>query len=78
MEEHDYPFVEIDLQTFQNCRYDIIVVNGKIISLSETIISKLVAVTESSETSKRCDPDDITIIVDQNQQHILWDYKMLL
>lgn len=78
MEEHDYPFIEVDLQTFQNCRYDIIIVNGKIKSLSENIISKLVISDERSDTATCCDPSDVTIIVDQNQQHILWDYKMLL
>ena len=78
MEEHDIPFIEVDLQTFEIGRYDIVVVKGKIKSLTDNVISRLVPVTEPTLTSKRCDPTDVTIIVDKSQQHILWDYTMLL
>lgn len=78
MEEHDIPFVEVDLQTFETGRYDVVVVKGKIKSLTDNVISRLVPVTESTDTSKSCDPTDVTIIVDKSQQHILWDYTMLL
>ena len=78
MEEHDIPFIEVDLQTFEIGRYDIVVVKGKIKSLTDTVISHLVPVTEPTLTSKSCDPTDVTIIVDKSQKHILWDYAMLL
>lgn len=78
MEEHDCAFIEVDLSTFETGRYDIIVVNGKIKSLTENTISKLVISTERTDTAACCDPTDVTIIVGQNQKHILWDYKMLL
>lgn len=78
MEEHDGAFIEVDLATFETGRYDIIIVNGKIKSLSENIISKLAVTDERSDTATCCDPADVTLIVDKNQQHILWDYKMLL
>ena len=78
MEEHDGAFIEVDLPTFETGRYDILVVNGKIKSLTENIISKLVVTHEQSDTSTYCDPTDVTLVVSQNQQHILWDYKMLL
>ena len=78
MEEHDIPFIEVDLQTFETGRYDIVVIKGKIKSLTDNVISRLVPVTEPTDTSKWCDPTDVTIIVDKSQQHILWDYAMLL
>jgi hypothetical protein len=78
MEEHDIPFIEVDLQTFENGRYDIVVVNGKIKSLADNVISRLVPVSEPTATTKSCDPTDVTIIVEKSQQHILWDYAMLL
>lgn len=77
MEEHDCAFIEVDLSTFEIGRYDILVVNGIIKSLTENIISKLVVTTEQSVTAIRCDPTDVTLVVDKNQQHIFWDYKML-
>jgi hypothetical protein len=78
MEEHDIPFIEVDLQTFEIGRYDIVVFKGKIKSLTDTVISHLVPVAEPTDTSKSCDPTDVTIIVDKSQKHILWDYAMLL
>ena len=74
MEELDGQFIYVDQPTFQCCRYDVIVIDGKIRSLSENIVSKYKIVDVESETTVCTDSTDISIIVGRTQQHILWDY----
>ena len=68
-------YIVVDQQTFQCSRYDIVVVNGKIKSLSENIIARYHR-SSQSDTSQRTDPDDISIVVDSDQPHIFWDYQV--
>ena len=74
MEELDGDFIYVDNQTFMASRYDIVVINGKIKSLSENIISKYHLVTEQSSTTVITDSEDISIVSDLAQTYKLWDY----
>jgi hypothetical protein len=74
MEELDFPYIEVDLQTFENGRYDVRVIDGRIRSLSENIISKMTITEQETPTSIASDPSDVTILVSSSDQHILWDY----
>jgi hypothetical protein len=74
MENLKGTFIYVDQQTFENSRYDIQVINGKIRSLSENIASKYRPVLTESETTIRTDPTDISIVVGQTSNFILWDY----
>jgi hypothetical protein len=74
MEELEGNFIYIDHQTFMAGRHDITVINGKIKSLSENIISKYHLVTESSKTTIMCDSEDITLLTDSTESYKLWDY----
>jgi hypothetical protein len=74
MEELEGNFIFIERSVFESSRYDIVVINGKIKSLSENIISKYHLVTEQSKSTVMCDSEDISIIVDKTQSYKLWDY----
>lgn len=74
MENLEGTFIYVDQQTFENCRYDIQVINGKIRSLSENIVSKYRPALTESETTIRTDSTDISIVVSQSDDFILWDY----
>jgi capsule polysaccharide export protein KpsC/LpsZ len=74
MEELEGTFIYVDQQTFQNCRYDIIVVKGVIKSLSENTISRYNQVDQETSTTVRTDPTDILLVVGQSNRYILWDY----
>ena len=74
MEDLEGDYIAVDQDTFQNGRYDVCVVNGKIRSLSENSIRKLTQVDAASETTVTVDPTDISIIVEADQPHILLDY----
>lgn len=75
MEELEGDYIVVDQNVYQAGRYDVRIVGGRIRSLNENTISKYCVVTEESETTIMVDPQDISIIVDKSQQHILLDYK---
>ena len=77
MQELEGNWIPVDQQTFECCRYDIVVVDGKIKSLTENVIARYY-ISHESATSVCCDPHDITLIVDKNQEHIFWDYRLSL
>ena len=77
MQELEGDYIFVDQQTFQCCRYDIVVVGGKIKSLNENSIARYY-ISDESATATCCDPHDITLIVDKTQQHIFWDYRTSL
>ena len=77
MQELAGNYIFVDQQTFECSRYDIVVVDGKIRSLTENVIARY-RHSEESTTAVCCDPHDITLIVDKNQQHIFWDYQLSL
>ena len=74
MEELEGTFIYVDQQTFQNCRYDIVVVKGVIKSLSENMISRYHRSDQETSTTIRTDPTDILLVVGQTDNYILWDY----
>ena len=74
MEELDGNFIEIDKSVFEASRYDIVVINGKIKSLSENVISKYHLVNDISKTTVMCDSEDITLLTDSTESYKLWDY----
>jgi hypothetical protein len=67
-------YIVVDQQTFECSRYDVVVINGKLKSLSDNIIAKYYLSTDS-DTSIECDPDDISIVVDSDRPHISWDWR---
>lgn len=73
MEDLPGNWIGIDHQTFEQGRYDIVVRNKKIVSLSEMGISRYVRSDSETATAVRCDPYDITIISDTDP-YIIWDY----
>ena len=75
MEELDGDWIAIDARTFHAARYDVRVIKGKIVSLNEYRISKYYHVDADGENTIATDPDDILLLVDRTQQHILWDYR---
>ena len=75
MEVLEGDYIVVDQKTFESSRYDIKVIDGKIKSLSENVISKYHKVTEETKSAVKCDLEDISIIVDSNQLYNLWDYK---
>lgn len=74
MEELDGNYIEIDQSVFEASRYDIVVINGKIKSLSENVISKYHLVNDISKTTVTCDSEDITLLTDSTESYKLWDY----
>lgn len=74
MEKLDGNFIEIDKSVFEASRYDIVVINGKIKSLSENVISKYHLVNDISKTTVMCDDEDITLLTDSTKSYKLWDY----
>ena len=74
MEELEGTFIYVDQQTFQNCRYDIVVVKGVIKSLSESMISRYHRTDQETSTTIRTDSTDILLVVGQTSNYILWDY----
>ena len=76
MEDLPGKYIEIDAMTFATGRHDIVVVNGKIKSLNSGIVARYHPVTEESDTTVACHPQDITILVDNNQPHKLWEHTI--
>ena len=74
MEDLPGNFIFVDQNVYQSSRYDVIIVAGKLKSLSENNIFKYVKVDLESNTTVMTDPTDITLIVDSSSNHILIDY----
>jgi hypothetical protein len=76
MEDLPGDFIQVDHATFEAGRYDVVIRNGKLKSLSEIGQSKYHSVTLATNSTVACDPDDI-LIVSVNHDAKLWDYKTL-
>ena len=74
MEDLPGNWIAIDSSTFHACRYDIRVAKGKIVSPNDFVL-KYYRAEYPTETTIATDPDDILLLVDPDQPHILWDYK---
>jgi hypothetical protein len=75
MEDLPGDHIEIDADTFHACRYDVKIVKNKIISLSQTVISKYYQTDTAAENTVATDPWDILLLVSTDEPHILWDYR---
>lgn len=74
MEDLEGEYIEVDEQTYHVGRYDVKIVNKKLKSLNENIVSKYTIVKERTSSTVSCDPTDILLIVDISQDNLLWDY----
>jgi hypothetical protein len=71
MEDHPGNYIEIDRETFVNSATNVRVVNGKLTIIKHSAVHKLVP--GSSGTA--CHPDDVTIVVNENNSNIKWILK---
>jgi hypothetical protein len=71
-EEAEGNYIVIDAQTYAECRVDIKIVDGKIVKNNQgAVISKLIPSIEGV----KCASIDVNIIVDSNDDMIVWDVK---
>jgi hypothetical protein len=69
MEEFPDNYIEVDQQTYVLAPFDVRVVDGKIIYIKPVVTVKKL---QPSDTGLACDPNDVCIIVKQDQPHIKW------
>lgn len=74
MEQPAGDFIYVDQQTYDAGRYDVIVVNGKLRSLSENLVFKYHE--SNSATDTVTDPTDITLVVNTDAEHKFWSYTL--
>ena len=74
MEQPVGDFIYVDQQTYDAGRYDVVVVNGKLRSLSENLVFKYH--TSDTATDTITDPADITLVVDTTGEHKFWSYTL--
>jgi hypothetical protein len=74
MEDLPGQYIAVDLETFERGRYDIVVKNLKVLSLSDIGTFRYVAVDAKTTNSICSDASDITILVSEDTPHIFWDY----
>lgn len=66
-------YIEIDQQSYLQHLWNVRVVNQKLVVLPQTVtVNKLVPGTEQGVC---CDPRDVTVVVNQQQQHVKWNSK---
>lgn len=65
-------FIAVDAITFAEARPDIKVIDGKVVRTDRVL---LVTKLTTSTSGIKCSRDDITIIVDQNEDGIYWDIQ---
>ena len=78
MEDLAGDYIAVDHQTFEIGRYDIIIKDKKIINLTDLGYPKFHIVATETDTTVKCDSDDITLITNSvsHDNNILWDYKI--
>jgi hypothetical protein len=74
MEKLRGKFIYVDQQTYDVGRYDVIVVDGKLRSLSENLVFKYHPDDKSADAVT--DPDDILLVTDKRGEHKLWSYRL--
>ena len=74
MEQPSGDFIYVDQQTYDAGRYDVVVVNGKLRSLSENLVFKYHE--SNSATDTITDESDITLVVDTTGDHKFWSYTL--
>lgn len=71
MEEQPGNYIEIDAETYSRGALDVRVVNGKIKKIVKTWGAKIVP----GATGTPCHPDDVAVVVGENNQHQRWSKK---
>ena len=72
MEDLPGTYIEIDQATYAQSLPNVRVVNGQIQTLKQSVtVDKL----QPSHTGICCHPNDVCVIVTQNQPHIFWNTK---
>jgi hypothetical protein len=75
MEESEGQYIVVDSDTFAQCRFDIRVIKGKIISLYDlnNKPKMLRRTSNDSNTATTTHIEDMTLITDKDSPHIFWD-----
>ncbi len=68
MEDLPGTYIEIDHETYSRNNSNVRIHNGCIIEFSQNIVSKLAP----GKTGTPCHPDDVSIVVAQDQPHQRW------
>lgn len=71
MEDLPGNYIELDPATFSQAPSNVRVVNGKLVHLNHSVLSKLVP----GDQGTACDIRDICIVVDQEKPHLKWSMK---
>jgi len=74
MEDLPGDWIAVDVATFHAHRHDVRVIKGKIVPLHSVTLTYHLVDTPT-DTTIATDPYDILLLVDSDQQHILWDYR---
>lgn len=72
MEQLPGNYIEVDRETFISTPKHIKVVDGKIKNLFQPHVTKIVP---NVSTGTACSPQDVTVVVPDNQPNIKWGYK---
>ena len=72
MEHNPGTYIEIDQQTFAQNRFDVRVRDGRLVTVTWRTSSKLVP----SDTGTPCHPEDVTIVVGEEQPHVKWSKRI--
>jgi hypothetical protein len=61
-------YIVIDKQTFLEHRFDVRVINQRVVRVNSNTTSRL----RVADVGTPCDPDDITLVVNKADRHLLW------
>ena len=68
MEDVPGTYLTIDAETFSRSATNVVVQDGRLFEIINTTTAKL----EHSSTGTPCDPDDVSIVVPETQEHQRW------
>jgi hypothetical protein len=71
MEDLPGNYIDIDQETYAQSSSKVRVVNGKLTKNNRSVTAKLVP----SDHGTACDPNNVCIVVSENQPHIKWSLK---
>jgi hypothetical protein len=69
MEDMPGNYIEVDQETYVLAPFNVRVVNGKIIHIKPVVTVKKL---QPGTTGTACDPNDVCIVVNQDQSHTKW------
>lgn len=71
MEDLPGKYIEVDLVTYQSRLWNVKVVDGKLHVIKPAVtVKKLI---KNTDQGTPCDPRDVTVVVDHNQKHFIWN-----